>query len=138
MTAAWVLDADAVTALTDVGHAARARAVARVVVTAARLRHTLIVPAVILAECQRGARHTRRIDSLLAREPGLRVRNTDRVLARYVGAVLYAAKAGSDLLADAHCVATAVEAGGGVVVTADPTDMARLASSFRTVVIETL
>ena len=137
MTAAWVLDADALTALADARHA-HARAVARVVVTASRLRHALVVPAVILAECQRGPAHTRRIDSLLARERGLRVRNTDRVLARYVGAVLYAANADSDLLADAHCVATAVEAGGGVVVTGDPDDLTRLASSFRTVVVEAL
>jgi predicted nucleic acid-binding protein len=50
---------------------------------------------------------------------------------RLVGAVLAQAKADSALLADAHAVAVAVEAGGGVVLTADPDDVSRLAEPYR-------
>jgi hypothetical protein len=40
--------------------------------------------------------------------------------------VLTEARASSALFADAHPVAVTVEAGGGVVQTADPDDLARL------------
>lgn len=137
MTVAWVLDSDALVALADPRHPG-ARAVAKAIVTAARLRHHVRVPAVILAECQRGRSRTRQVDALLAREPALLTRDTDRMLARYVGAVLHSAQAGSEDIADAHCVATAVEAGGGVVVTGDAHELTRLAASFPYVVVEDL
>jgi predicted nucleic acid-binding protein len=137
LTRVWVLDAQAVTALAHRGHELE-RQVARLVVSAGRLRQPVRVPAVVLAECQRGQARTRAVDALLAREPGLSVRDTDRVLARYVGAVLHGAGAGSEYLADAHCVATAVEAGGGVVVTGDPDDLVRLAAPYPAVVVEPL
>ena len=57
---------------------------------------------------------------------------------RLVLAVLAEAHAGSEFFADAHPVAVAVEAGGGVIQTADPDDLARLADPYRTVVIERL
>jgi hypothetical protein len=47
-------------------------------------------------------------------------------------------KACQTLFADAHPVAVAVEVGGGVVQTADPDDLGRLAAPYRTVVIEPL
>ncbi len=43
----------------------------------------------------------------------------------YVGGVLGAARTGSDDPADAHVVAAAVEAGGGLVVTVDRDDLDR-------------
>ena len=102
---------------------------------ARRLQHTVVVPAVILAELYRGPGHSSMVDACLSREEdALAVRNTDRILARYVGGVLAAGGAGSELLADAHVVATAVEAGGGVVLTADGRDMARLAAAYHPVV----
>jgi hypothetical protein len=52
--------------------------------------------------------------------------------------LLTEAHASAALFADAHPVAVAVEAGGGVVQTADPDDLARLAAPYRTVVIEPL
>jgi len=55
-----------------------------------------------------------------------------------LSALLAEAHASSALFADAHPVAVAVEAGGGVVQTADPDDLARLAAPYRTVVIEPL
>jgi hypothetical protein len=54
------------------------------------------------------------VDACLARERGIRVRDTDRPLARLIGGVLTGAKADSRYLADAHVVAAAVETGGGV------------------------
>jgi predicted nucleic acid-binding protein len=76
----------------------------------------------------------------LARESadGLLLRDTDRTLARLIGALLTEAGASSALFADAHPVAVAVEAGGGVVQTADPADLTRLAAPYRTIVIEPL
>ena len=69
---------------------------------------------------------------------GVALRNTDRSWARLVGAILSAAGAGSEDLADAHVVAVATEAGGGVVVSGDPADMTRLAAPFRTIVLEAI
>jgi hypothetical protein len=63
-----------------------------------------------------------------SRASGIRVRDTDRPLARLVGGVLAGAKADSRYLADAHVVAAAVETGGGVVLTGDPDDLASLAA----------
>src|SRR5664280_1984676 len=69
------------------------------------------------------------VTALLAREQpdGLLLRDTDRSFARLVGALLAEAGAGSELLADAHAVAAAVEVGGGVVLTGDVDDLSRLA-----------
>jgi predicted nucleic acid-binding protein len=102
---------------------------------ARRLRRDVIVPAVILAELYRGPKQHQIVDSCLSRETGLSVRDTDREFARLVGSVLGAAKADSEDLADAHCIAAAVEAGGGVVVTGDERDLDRLAAPYPNVQI---
>jgi hypothetical protein len=93
-----------------------------------------------LAELCRGAGRNQALDALLARESGdgLLLRDTDRTLARLIGALLTEARASYALFADAHPVAVAVEAGGGIVQTADPDDLGRLAAPYRTVVIEPL
>ena len=44
--------------------------------------------------------------------------------------------AGSALMVDAHVVAVAVEAGGGVVVTGDHDDLERLSASYRHLAVE--
>jgi predicted nucleic acid-binding protein len=102
---------------------------------ARRLRRDVVVPAVILAELYRGPKQNQLVDSCLSRETGLSVRDTDREFARLVGSVLGAAKADSEDLADAHCIAAAVEAGGGVVVTGDERDLDRLAAPYPNVQI---
>jgi hypothetical protein len=102
---------------------------------AARLGHAVVVPAVILAELYRGPRHNALVDACLSRETGIRVRDTDRSLARIVGAVLAAAKAGSQHLADAHVVAAAVDRGGGLVLTSDRDDLRRLAAAYGNVTV---
>jgi predicted nucleic acid-binding protein len=102
---------------------------------AARLRRDVVVPAVILAELYRGPRHNSLVDTCLSRETGIQVRDTDRSLARIVGGVLAAANLGSQHLADAHVVATAVDFGGGIALTTDPDDLSRLAASYGNVTV---
>ena len=133
-----VLDQAAVSALAELPSNAQ-RQVRRAMTAAARLRRDVTVPTVILAELYRGAGRNQMIDSLLSREvEALELRDTDRVLARLVGGVLAAAGAGSEDLADAHVVAVAVEAGGGVILTVDEDDLTRLASPYRTILVERL
>jgi predicted nucleic acid-binding protein len=134
-----VLDAEAVSALLD-SHSPAERRVRRALEAACRLRREVVIATVTLAELYRGAGRSYSLDSLLAREStdGLLLRDTDRQLARLVGALLAEARADSALLADAHPVAVAVEAGGGIVLTADPDDLSRLAGPYRTVAIEPL
>ncbi len=134
-----VLDAEAVSALLDPRHPAE-RSVRRAMEAARRLRREVAIATGTLAELYRGVGRNQALDSLLARESGhgLLLRDTDRSLARLIGGILAEAGASSALFADAHPVAVAVEAGGGVVQTADPDDLGRLAAPYRTVVIEAL
>lgn len=102
---------------------------------AARLHREVVVPSVILAELYRGPRHNALVDACLSRETGIRVRDTDRPLARIVGGVLAGAQAGSEHLADAHVIAVAVELGGGLALTAGAEDLSRLAASYGNVTV---
>lgn len=121
------------------GPSSRRQAEVRAAMEAARrLQREVIVPAVILAELYRGPGRNQMVDSCLARETGLLIRNTDRALARLVGGVLAGAGAGSADLADAHTVATAIETGGGVVLTSDPQDVNRLAAPYPNVHVAVL
>jgi predicted nucleic acid-binding protein len=129
VTRSLVLDAEALSALAR--RRSRAQAEVRAALEAARrLRQDVVTPAVILAELYRGHGRNQVVDACLSRETGIRVRDTDRSLARLVGGVLDAAAAGSEDLADAHAVAVAIETGGGVIVSADPDDMERLAAGY--------
>jgi len=124
-----VLDAEALSALARAA-GRRGEEVRAALEAARRLRREAIVPAVVLAELYRGGGHNHIVDACLSRDTALLVRDTDRSLARLVGGVLAAAKRGSQDLADAHVVACAVEAGGGVVLTGDPDDLTLLALSY--------
>jgi hypothetical protein len=128
-----VLDAEALAALGRPGR--RGLEVRAALRAAARLRREVVVPSVILAELYRGPRHNSLVDACLSRETGIRVRDTDRSLARIVGGVLAAAEAGSEHLADAHVIATAVELGGGLALTVDVEDLSRLAASYANVMV---
>src|SRR6201996_6643336 len=134
-----VLDAEAVNALLDPRHPAE-RKVRRAMEAARRLRREVAIATGTLAELYRGAGRNQALDALLARESGngLLLRDTDRSLARLVGALLAEAGAGSKLFADAHPVAVAVEAGGGVVQTADPDDIGRLAAPYGNILVDPL
>jgi predicted nucleic acid-binding protein len=132
-----VLDAEALFSVA--GHPApREREVRAAMRAADRLGRDVIVPAVILAELYRGARHSQLVDSCLSRETGVRIRDTDRTLARLVGGVLAGAGAGSDYLADAHVVAVAVEMGGGLILTGDESDLQRLAAPYPNILVAPL
>ena len=104
-------------------------------VAAVRLSREVVVPAVVLAELFRGPRFNAAVDSCLARESAIDVAVTDRQMAKMVGGILGAADASSNDLADAHCVAVAVQAGGGVVLTGDDTDLRRLSAGYSNVVV---
>ena len=130
-----VLDAEAVVALLSPDHGSH-RQVLAVLEAARRLGRDVAVANVTLAELYRSAGRTAAVDGLLARErEGLLLRDTDRSLARLVGGVLAGAGAGSEDMADAHAVAVAVEAGGGLVVTGDPSDLTRLAEGYANVIV---
>jgi predicted nucleic acid-binding protein len=133
-----VLDQAAVHALGVPGSVHR-RQVVNAMKAAVRLRRETVVPTVVLAELYRGGGHNQFVDALLSREEeSIVLRDTDRALARFVGAVLSAADAGSEHMVDAHVVAVAVENGGGVIVTGDPDDLQRLADPFRAVAVDPL
>lgn len=124
-----VLDAEAVSALLDARHPSE-RKVRQAMTAARRLRRDVVIATGTLAELYRGAGRNQALDALLARELGdaIVLRDTDRTLARLIGALLSEAGAGSALFADAHPVAAAIEAGGGIIQTSDPDDLTRLAA----------
>lgn len=129
-----VLDSEAFNALA--GPASEAgREMARIVAAAQRAEAEVVVPAVVLAELYRPGRLAA-VDSCLARSNGAPAcRDTDRSLARTVGGVLAAAGAGSEMMVDAHVVATAVEGGRSMIVTGDPVDIERLAAPYQSVTV---
>lgn len=129
MSPRLVLDAEAVSALGQPNTDGFDRV--RAALTAAdRLGRDVVVTCVTLAELYRGRDRSQIVDSMLSRESGVVLRDTDRSFARLVGGVLVAAGAGSELLADAHAVAAAIETGGGLVLTSDIADLERLAAPY--------
>jgi predicted nucleic acid-binding protein len=132
------LDTEAFDALAG-PDSARKRQVRRILQAAQRLGRDVLVPSLVLAELYRGRGHNQLVDACLAREEAsLDCRDTDRRLARIVGGVLAAANAGSSMIVDAHVVALAVEAGGGVVVTGDQADLNKLSAPYHHIVVEAL
>lgn len=130
------LDLEALNALAG-PDSVRKQRVRRILRTAQRLGRDVLVPSIVLAELYRGRGHNQLVDACLARESrSVASRDTDRGLARIVGGVLAAADAGSAAIVDAHVVAIAVEAGGGIIVTGDEDDLARLSAPYRHIVVE--
>lgn len=131
-----VLDAEAFNALAGPA-SVRMQRVRRILRRAQQLGREVVVPSVVLAELYRGRNHNQLVDACLSRErASLTARDTDRQLARIVGGVLTSAGVGSAMIADAHVVAVAVEAGGGIVVTGDPEDLGKLSAAYPHVVVE--
>jgi predicted nucleic acid-binding protein len=129
-----VLDSEAVLVLAKAASQRQAE-VRAALLSAVRLGRPVFVPAVVLAELYRGPNFNQMVDACLSRETGLKVRDTDRRLARLVGSVLAAAQVGSSYLVDAHLVATAAENGGGVILTTDSADLSRLAAAYPMVTV---
>lgn len=129
MSPVLVLDSEALSSFAR-QRGPRFREVRAALEAARRLQRDVVTPAVVLAELYRGPGHNQVIDSCLSRDTWIRVRDTDRSFARFVGGVLAAAQADSSHLADAHVVAAAVEVGGGVVLTGDEDDLELLSAAY--------
>jgi predicted nucleic acid-binding protein len=132
MTRPLVLDAAAFDRLVEGDGSIHVRAALE---AASRLGRDVIVPAVVLAELYRGHQRSHELDALLARERGISIRRTDRVLARLVGGLMSAAGVGTEHMVDAHVVAVAAEHGGGVCLTGDTDDLERLAAGSPAVIV---
>jgi predicted nucleic acid-binding protein len=92
------------------------------------------VPAAVLVELYRGGGADEPIDVVLARGFA-QVVTTGARIARVAGHLLAEAGADSAMAIDALVVATAIRLRGGVVVTHDPDDLARLAARHPNVTI---
>ena len=132
MSGVVVLDNAALEALAS-GEGKTGAVVCAALTAALRLRRNVVVPAVVLAEMYRKRGHNEVVDACLSRETGLLVRDTDRAFARLVGGVASGADAGSEHIVDAHMVAAALEAGGGVCLTGDADDIGRLSAPYANV-----
>ena len=132
MSLVLVLDAAAISSLGN-QRGSKFLEVRAALEAARRLQRDVVVPAVILAELYRGRQHNQTVDACLSRETGIHVRDTDRPFARLVGGVLSAAKTGSKDMADAHVVAAAIDAGGGVILTGDEVDLQRLSAAYNNI-----
>lgn len=129
-----VLDSEAFNALSG-PRSQRGREVLRLLTAAQRTGSEVYVPTVVLAELYRPGRSAK-VDSVLSHRDGAPIcRDTDRELARMVGAVLGTAGAGSEDIVDAHVVATAAESGRAVIATGDPDDLERLAVPYPLVTV---
>jgi predicted nucleic acid-binding protein len=130
---AVVLDAEALNVL--VSGAQGERVVRTWLEAARRTGCDVLVPAAVLAELYRTARHEAAVDSLLAREPGFAVADTDRHLARTVGRLLSQAGRGSADHVDATVVAVAAERGRSVIITSDGDDIEAIAAGTQVTVV---
>jgi predicted nucleic acid-binding protein len=96
----------------------------------------VFVPAVVCAELARGVNRTRALEATLSRhdgasgQPPVSIVDTDFDLARLVGSILFAGNVGTEDLVDAHVVAVCAMHQGGLIVTADPDDIHRLAQGI--------
>lgn len=124
-----ILDAGAVIALSRAEGAARAALAAALEAGA-----DVSVPAVVVAETVRGRAPDAPVNRVLKAIGAVDV--TDEPMGRTAGRLL--GSAGSAATVDAIVVATAIEAGGAVILTGDPADPGRLAAREPRVVIEPL
>lgn len=141
MSPPLILDADGLDALSEQPPPERLRAL----LTQAWIRRSdVLVPALVCAECCRGADRTRAVEAALSHHrdtrgtrPAVRIIPTDFGLARQVGSILHGAGTGTADVVDAHSVAVAAIHGGGIIVTADPSDIQRLSSAVPAVRVVT-
>lgn len=124
-----ILDSGAVIALSR--HDQRARAV---LASAREAGVEVTIPSVVVAETVRGAAADAPVNRVLKAVGEVDV--ADEATGRTAGGLLGAA--GSSATVDAVVVATAVGAGGAVVLTGDPTDLVALAEGHPEVVVESL
>ena len=124
-----ILDSGAVIALSVQDQRARA------VLTAAREAGVEVtVPSVVVAETVRGSATDAPVNRVLKAVGEVDV--ADESGGRIAGGLLGAARSAATV--DALVVATAVRAGGAVILTGDPTDLGALADGHPEVVVEAL
>ncbi len=124
-----ILDAGAVIALSRADQRARA-----VLAAAREARVHVSIPSVVVAETVRGVAEDVPVNRVLKAVGD--VDAADDAIGRSAGRLL--GEAASSATVDAVVVATAVEAGGAVVLTGDSDDLSTLADGHREVVIEAL
>jgi predicted nucleic acid-binding protein len=124
-----ILDSDAVIGLSRADVRARA-ALAAVLEAGADVS----VPAVVVAETVRDGAADAPVNRVLKAVGGIDV--ADEAIGRTAGRLL--GSAGSAATVDAIVVATAIEAGGAVILTGDAGDLALLAADEPRVIIEPL
>ena len=124
-----ILDAGAVIALSHGDQRVRST-----FETADKAGVQMSVPAVVVAETVRGSAKDAPVDRVLKRINQVDIAN--EAIGRLAGRLLGAVQSSSTV--DAIVVATAVEAGGAVVLTGDPGDLGPLAARHPEVVIKAL
>ncbi|MDP9453823.1 MAG: PIN domain-containing protein [Actinomycetota bacterium] len=124
-----ILDAGAVIGLARADVCARAALAAALEVGA-----DVSVPAVVVAETVRGGEADAPVNRVLKAVGGVDV--ADEAIGRTAGRLV--GSAGSAATVDAIVVATAIEAGGGVILTGDAGDLGRLAADDPQVIIQPL
>lgn len=124
-----ILDAGAVIALSRADQRARA-----VLAAAREARVQVSIPSVVVAEAVRGAAADAPVNQVLKAVGEVDV--ADEAIGRTAGRLL--GDAGSSETVDAVVVATAIEAGGAVVLTGDPDDLSGLADRQAEVVVQAL
>lgn len=124
-----ILDAGAVIALSRTNVRARAALAAAVEAGA-----DVSIPAVVVAETLRGAAVDAPVNRVM-KAVG-QVDAADEAVGRTAGRLL--GETGSRATVDAIVVATAIGAGGAVVLTGDPDDLGALAADHREVIVEPL
>lgn len=134
---ALVLDAEALSSLAR-NRPPLERTVRAALAAALAESTNVVVPAAVLAELYRGGGHDQTVDACLAREGGIAVAATDRSLARRIGHLLATAGQGSEHHVDAAVVAVCAAAGGGVVLTGDPSDLLQLSGGSPAITIHAI
>lgn len=124
-----ILDAGAVIALSRAEPRARAA-----LASALEAGAEVSVPAVVVAETVRGGATDASVNRVLKAVGEVDI--ADELIGRSAGKLL--AGCGSSATVDAIVVATAVEAGGAVVLTGDPDDLGALRTGHDQVIIQSL
>jgi predicted nucleic acid-binding protein len=130
MAEALILDSEAINALAYPSkRAALARRASAILRLAYERRALVRVPAPVLAEVCRGAKHDAAIN-LLLNNPGVVVFDLTRAVSQRAGHLLGRLKLSSAHAVDAFVVATALEFDTAVIATGDARDMRRLTAPF--------
>ena len=133
-----VLDSEAMNRLARASSGSRPSGVHAFIIAALQTDSDVVVPTAVLSELYRGDGYDAALDACLKRYPGIEVIDTNRRLAKTVGNLLADRGLGSAHHVDACVVASAIAAGGGVILTCDPDDIRQLAAGQLDIDVESL